>query len=77
MNTQKAFIDIGNTFPMNPPVDGWDGIADAKQFEDGLWVICPWCGKKNLKILPETKIHKMPYRCKGSKCKKRFLVNVV
>lgn len=62
---------------MNPPEPGWDGIADVKIFPDlSQWVVCPFCGKKAIKILPDTKIHKMPYKCKGSKCRKEFLVNV-
>lgn len=62
---------------MNPPEPGWDGIADVKIFPDlSQWVVCPFCGKKAIKILPDTKIHKMPYKCKGSKCQKEFLVNV-
>lgn len=40
------------------------------------WIVCPYCGKKALKILPATKIHRMPYKCKGSNCKKEFMVNV-
>lgn len=65
-------------FPfMNPPTDGWDGIANIKAFPDlSRWVVCPYCGKKAIRVLPETKIHKMPYKCRGSKCKKEFLVNV-
>lgn len=62
---------------MNLPEDGWDGIADIKTFPDqSRWVVCPWCRKKAIKILSDTKIHKMPYKCKGSKCQKEFLVNV-
>lgn len=62
---------------INLPEDGWDGVADVKIFPDlSEWVVCPFCGKKAIKILPDTKIHKMPYKCKGSKCKKEFLVNV-
>lgn len=54
-----------------------DSVADIKIFPDlSQWVVCPFCGKKAIKILPDTKIHKMPYKCKGSKCQKEFLVNV-
>ena len=31
---------------------------------------------QEIKILPDTKIHKMPYICKARKCKKSFIVNV-
>ena len=40
------------------------------------WAHCPYCGKKAIKILPETKIHNMPYKCRGSNCRKEFIVNV-
>lgn len=62
---------------MNHPEDKWDGVAELKIFSDlSQWVVCPFCGKKAIKVLPDTKIHKMPYKCKGSKCQKEFLVNV-
>ncbi len=62
---------------MNLPEHNLDIVADIKIFTDlSQWVACPFCGKKAIKILPDTKIHKMPYKCKGSKCQKEFLVNV-
>lgn len=62
---------------MNPPEGGWDGIADIKIFEDGArWVVCPYCFKKNIKVLSDTKIKHMPWKCKGSNCRKDFIVNV-
>lgn len=79
MSIQSAYQDSSMPFPanaMNLPQDGWDGIADIKDFSDGKWIICPYCFKKQIKILPDTKIHKMPYVCKGSKCKREFIINV-
>lgn len=62
---------------MNQPEDGFDGIATVKTFTDSSrWVVCPWCGKKVVKILPETRIFKMPYKCKNSKCRREFTVHV-
>lgn len=62
---------------MNPPEDEFDGIAAVKIFPDSSrWAVCPWCGKKAVKILPETRILKMPYKCKNSKCRKEFIVHV-
>lgn len=78
MSIQSAFQESGLPFPvneMNLPEGGWDSIADAKRFGEELWICCPYCFKKLIKILPNTKIHKMPYKCKSSKCKKEFLVN--
>lgn len=62
---------------MNAPEPGRENMAYTKIFPDlSEWVVCPFCRKKAIKILPDTKIHNMPYKCKGSKCKKEFLVNV-
>ena len=57
---------------MNPPEDGFDGRADVK----AGWVVCPYCQKKQFKVNPDTKIEKMPYKCKNSKCRKEMIVNV-
>lgn len=77
MSLIEAFKQMGAEFPMNPPEEGWDGTADIKTFPDGSrWAICPHCGKKAVKILPETRIHNMPWKCKASDCKKEFVVNV-
>lgn len=57
---------------MNPPEDGFDGQADIK---DG-WIICPYCQKKQFKVNSDTRIEKMPYKCKNSKCRKEIIVNV-
>ena len=62
---------------MNPPEPGWDGIADVKIFPDlSQWAVCPFCGKKAIKILPETKMKKVPWKCRNNKCKKSFFINV-
>lgn len=39
------------------------------------WVICPYCGKKNIKLLPETKIHALPLKCKNTHCRKNFIAS--
>lgn len=62
---------------MNLPQDGFDGQADIKTFPDGnRWAVCPYCGKKVLKILPETRIENLTMKCRGSNCKKDFYVTV-
>lgn len=61
---------------MNQPEDSFDGIADVKTFSDGSrWAVCPWCEKKAVKILPETRIFMMPHKCRNSKCGRTFVVN--
>ena len=42
--------------------------------DNSSWYI--WCGKKAVKILPETHISKLPYKCRNSKCGKEFIINV-
>ena len=60
---------------MNPPEDG--GQEDIRVLPDGSrWAVCPWCDKKALKILPETRIHNLPFKCKNNKCNKEFVVEV-
>lgn len=62
---------------MSPPKDGFDGQADIKMFPDGSrWALCPYCQKKALKIMPDTRIYKLLFRCRNNKCKKEFLINI-
>lgn len=62
---------------MNPPEDGWNGIADIKTFPDGTrWAICPYCGKKAFPISEGAEIRNQEFQCRGSSCKKKFWVNV-
>lgn len=48
-----------------------------KDYKNGeLYVMCPYCGKKNLMIKDNTSISNIEMKCKGSNCKKIFLVNI-
>lgn len=77
MSMIEVFEQMGADLPMNPLQEGWDGVADIKTYPDGSrWVICPFCGKKAIKVLPDTQIHNMPWKCRGSNCKKEFIINV-
>lgn len=42
---------------------------------DHRWIVCPYCGKRVLRIMKTTKIGNMPVKCKGSNCKREFIVN--
>ncbi len=66
----------GQDFSEFMTVPIWNEEAEVKEFRDGQWIVCPFCKKKQIKIFPDTKIHKMPYICKASKCKRNFIVNV-
>lgn len=52
-------------------------IADIKKFRWGhKWVCCPYCGTKIVRVVPETKIDMLFYRCKWYSCRKLFFINV-
>ena len=57
---------------MNLPEEGFDGQADII----AGWVICPYCLKKQFKVNSDTRIERMPYKCKNSKCRRELIVNV-
>lgn len=62
---------------MNPPEPHNGQAYIQKDYKTGkLWVHCCFCGKKQFCITDETKIHKLPWKCKGSNCRKEFEVNV-
>lgn len=48
-----------------------------KDYNTGiLYVLCPHCGKRNLVIKECTSISNLEIKCKGSSCKKMFVVNI-
>ena len=69
-------------------VDNFEGCMNAplphnnqgyvqRDYKTGvLWVHCCHCGKKQFSITDETKIAKLPWKCKASGCRKEFEVNV-
>lgn len=62
---------------MNAPLPHNNQGYVQRDYKTGtLFVMCPHCGKKNFSITEETRIHKLPWKCKGSSCKKEFEVNV-
>lgn len=62
---------------MNVPLHHNNQGYVQRDYKTGiLWVHCCHCGKKQFSITEETKIHKLPWKCKGSSCKKEFEVNV-
>lgn len=62
---------------MNPPEEGFDGQAIIKIDRTGQkWVYCPYCDKKHFPVNDGAKIKNMRYKCRNSKCKETFTVNV-
>lgn len=59
--------------PERPTAEGYIG-RDRKTNEP--CVCCPHCGAKNFVIRKSTVIRNLPWRCKSSKCRKEFEVNV-
>lgn len=65
-------------FPyMNKPIPPNGQAYIQRDYKTGdLWVCCPYCSKKNLKIKDNTSISDLELKCKGSNCKKNFFVNL-
>lgn len=62
---------------MNEPLPNSNQGYVQKDYKTGiLWECCPHCGKRNFSITEETRIHKLPWKCKASGCRKEFEVNV-
>lgn len=62
---------------MNAPLPHNNQGYVQRDYKTGiLWECCPYCGKRNFSITEETRIHKLPWKCKASKCRKEFEVNV-
>lgn len=62
---------------MNAPLPHNNQGYAQRDYKTGtLFVMCPYCGKKNFSITDETKIYKLPWKCKASGCRKEFEVNV-
>lgn len=62
---------------MNAPVSCNGQAYIQKDYNTGiLYVVCPYCGKRNLIIKEDTSISNLEIKCKSSSCKKLFMVNV-
>ena len=62
---------------MNAPLPHNGQAYIQRDYKTGeLFVMCPYCGKKNLKIRDDTQISNLELKCKGSGCKSTFLVNI-
>lgn len=62
---------------MNAPLPHNNQGYVQRDYKTGvLWVHCCHCGKKQFSITDETKIAKLPWKCKASNCRKEFEVNV-
>ena len=84
MSITDAIKDMGNHMGidnlkdyMNAPLPHNNQGYVQRDYKTGvLWVRCPWCGNKVFPISDGTKIHKLHWKCKGSKCHKEFEINV-
>lgn len=62
---------------MNAPLPHNNQGYVQKDYKTGiLWECCPHCGKRNFLITEKTRIHRLPWKCKSSGCRKEFEVNV-
>ena len=74
---KHMWIDDDFSEYMNAPLPHNNQGYVQRDYKTGqLFVHCPLCGKKNFMITDETRIHKLPWKCKGSNCKKMFLINI-
>lgn len=70
-------IDSDFSEYMNAPLPHNNQGYVQRDYKTGIdWVCCPYCGKRNFSITEKTRIHKLPWKCKGSSCKKEFEVNI-
>lgn len=83
MSITDAIKDIekhmGTNFSdyMNEPLPHNGQAYIQRDYKTGvLWVHCCHCGKKQFPITEETRIHKLPWKCKASGCRKEFEVDV-
>lgn len=61
---------------MNPPVPPDGNAYFEKDYVTMQRIVCcPWCGKKHFRLNPETVIKNLQFKCKGSNCKRDFIVN--
>lgn len=65
---------MSNGYMNNPDSGGYQAIIE----KDGLdeWVACPYCFKKAFKITPGAMIIGQMFKCKNSKCKRYYEVNI-
>lgn len=70
-------VDSDFSEHMNEPLPHNNQGYVQRDYKTGvLWVHCCHCGKKQFSITDETKIAKLPWKCKASGCRKEFEVNV-
>ena len=66
---------IGNF--MNPPEPSNGQAYTQKDYKTGvLWICCPHCGKRQFPLSDGARIENQEFQCKGSNCKKKYIVNV-
>lgn len=61
---------------MNRPVKTNNAYIQYDNKTGKNWIHCPFCGKKHFPIEDDTVINNLKQKCKGSNCKKEFIVNV-
>ena len=75
--TQEMVRSDGFERCMNAPLPHNNQGYVQRDYKTGIeWVCCPHCGKRNFSITEETRIHKLPWKCKASGCRKEFEINV-
>lgn len=62
---------------MNKPTKSDGQAYIQRDYKTGeQWIMCPYCSKKQFPLTHGAHIMGQKWKCKGSRCKKEFEVNV-
>lgn len=67
---------MDNNFMNSPEPHNGQAYIQLDSKTGKLWVFCPWCGKKAFPISEGAVIQNQKFLCRGSNCRKEFVVNV-
>ena len=50
--------------------------AKLAEYQNKLWIKCPYCGRLMFPIDEDTVIQNFKYYCKNSKCKRTMIIDI-
>lgn len=60
----------------NMKTDLWKGVLEYDKRKEVRYMCCPYCGKRNFPVNHGARVFNLVYKCRGSNCKREFLVNI-
>lgn len=54
----------------------WKCSLEHDRVRNLHFVCCPYCGKRNFPVNHGARIFNLVFKCRGSNCKREFLVNI-